>query len=142
MKLQPITAAATRPLRQRVLRPHQRPEDVGMPGDDDPQALHAGVFVNNALVAVGSVFPDAEAPDAAWRVRGMATDPAWQGQGAGRRVLDALLAHAWASGGARVWCNARTTAAGFYLRAGLVQVGDVFELPNIGPHLVMEIHRP
>lgn len=142
MILKPVSAAATRPLRQKVLRPHQRPEEIVMPGDDGPQALHAGVFADGALVAVGSVFPDPQAPDAAWRVRGMATDPDWQGRGAGRQVLGALLAHAWTNGGARVWCNARTTAAGFYLKAGLAQVGDVFELPNIGPHVVMEIHRP
>lgn len=142
MTAQAISAAQTRPLRQKVLRPHQRPDEIVLPGDDDARALHAGVLADGALVAVGSVFPDPEAPDAAWRVRGMATDPAWQGRGAGREVLDALLAHAWAQGGDRVWCNARTTAAGFYLKAGLRQVGDVFELPHIGPHVVMEISRP
>jgi predicted GNAT family N-acyltransferase len=38
-----------------------------------------------------------------------------------------------------VWCNARTPARSLYERAGFTVASDEFELPEIGPHLVMEL---
>ncbi|MCW3019870.1 MAG: family N-acetyltransferase, partial [Solirubrobacterales bacterium] len=53
----------------------------------------------------------------------------------------ALLRHALAAGAQRIWCNARTPARRFYERAGFGVISEEFELPMIGPHLVMEL-RP
>jgi predicted GNAT family N-acyltransferase len=36
-----------------------------------------------------------------------------------------------------VWCNARTPAVGLYAREGFAIEGEEFELPEIGPHVVM-----
>jgi GNAT superfamily N-acetyltransferase len=88
------------------------------------------------LIAVGFVAPDGE--PSAWRVRGMATAPAARAKGAGTAVLDALLRHALARGASRVWCNARVDARPLYERAGFQAVSEEFELPEIGPHFVME----
>jgi ribosomal protein S18 acetylase RimI-like enzyme len=68
----------------------------------------------------------------------MATVPAARGRGAGTAVLDALIAHASARGASRIWCNARLPARSLYERAGLGVVSERFELPEIGPHYVME----
>jgi len=68
----------------------------------------------------------------------MATAAGARGRGAGTAVLEALLGHARASGASRVWCNARTPARRFYERAGFGATSDVFELPQVGPHVVME----
>jgi hypothetical protein len=38
-----------------------------------------------------------------------------------------------------VWCNARTPARGFYERAGFAVEGEEFELPEIGPHVLMTL---
>lgn len=139
-ELRPIPAAETRPLRQRVLRPHQPPEALVYPGDDAAETLHLGAYIGGEQVGVASLFceapPGEDEPDS-WRLRGMAVTPGAQGGGHGRALLEACLAHAKAQGGARVWCNARTTASGFYLRLGFVVVGDAFELPGIGPHHLM-----
>ena len=35
------------------------------------------------------------------------------------------------------WCNARTSAAGYYEKIGFVIASDEFELPDIGPHVLM-----
>jgi GNAT superfamily N-acetyltransferase len=83
------------------------------------------------------IAPDGE--PGGWRIRGMATAPGARGKGAGAAVLDALLAYALAQGAQRIWCNARTPARSLYERAGLRVVSDEFELPDIGPHLLMEI---
>jgi ribosomal protein S18 acetylase RimI-like enzyme len=129
-----VSLAKTRPLRQAVLRPHETVE--GVAADEPSGAFAVGAFDRGALVAVGLVAPDGE--PGAWRVRGMATAPHARGKGAGTAVLDALVRHAIARGAARVWCNARTPARSLYERAGFRVVSEEFELPEIGPHLLME----
>jgi ribosomal protein S18 acetylase RimI-like enzyme len=129
-----VTLEQTRPLRQAILRPHEAIEQ--MAAHEPADAFAVGVFVAERLVAVGFIAPDGE--PGGWRIRGMATAPDARRQGAGRLVLDALLSHAGEHGARRVWCNARTPARSFYEGAGLCVVSAEFELPDIGPHLVME----
>ncbi len=141
MRVVAVAAEVVRPLRQAVLRPHQRLEDQVFEGDHVPGAAHFGAYDDaGALVGVASISPEPHphAPaEGDWRVRGMATDPARRGLGAGALLLDACLEHARASGARRVWCNARSPAAGFYRRAGFAIEGEEFELPSIGPHFLM-----
>ena len=72
-----------------------------------------------------------------WRLRGMATAPEVRGQGFGMALLVACVDHVAAGGGGELWCNARGPAVGFYRRAGFDVVGDEFDIPGIGPHVVM-----
>jgi GNAT superfamily N-acetyltransferase len=128
-----VTLAETRALRQSVLRPHEAVDDLAV---EEPAGTFAvGAFDDARLIAVGLVAPSDDR--GAWRVRGMATVADARGRGAGAAVLDALLLHAGACGASRVWCNARTPARRFYERAGFSATSDVFELPHIGPHVVM-----
>lgn len=130
-----VSPAATRPLRQAILRPHQQIQE--MAADEAPGAFAIGVFSAEELIAVGLIAPDAE--PGSWRVRGMATASHAQGSGAGRAVLDALIAHARTHGATRIWCNARSAARRFYEQAGFQAVSSEFELPHIGPHYKMEL---
>lgn len=129
-----VPIAQTRALRQAVLRPHQTLEQLAE--HEPPDAYAVAAFDERQLVAVGFVV--SEGGPGAWRIRGMATAPHAQGRGAGTAVLEALIAHATAHGALRVWCNARTAARSLYERAGLHATSEQFELPEIGPHLVME----
>jgi GNAT superfamily N-acetyltransferase len=129
-----ISLAETRTLRHAVLRPHEPFERLA--SHEPADAFAVGAFDRGELVAVGFVAPDGE-PNA-WRIRGMATAPSARGKGAGTAVLEALLGHAVAAGASRVWCNARTPARSLYERAGFRAASDEFELPDIGPHFVME----
>jgi ribosomal protein S18 acetylase RimI-like enzyme len=108
-----------------------------MAEDEAPDAFAIGAFDGDDLIAVGLVAPNGE--DGAWRVRGMATAPAARGRGAGRAVLDALIRHATEQGAHRIWCNARTPARSLYERAGLRVTSEELEIPDIGPHYVMEM---
>jgi ribosomal protein S18 acetylase RimI-like enzyme len=72
-------------------------------------------------------------------VRGMATDAPARGGGAGTAVLEALLDHATAQGASRVWASVRTPARSLYERAGFRVISEEFELPDIGPHVLMEL---
>jgi len=97
-------------------------------------------FNKETLICVASYFlekhPDLkETPQ--YRLRGMATDLEFQGQGAGSQLLvkgNEILSEkkvpVW-------WCNARISAAGYYEKAGLSQLGEPFEIEPIGMHKVM-----
>jgi GNAT superfamily N-acetyltransferase len=139
LNLRPITAAETRQLRQRVLRPNQRPEEQVYPNDDAPDTLHAGAFHDGKLVGIATVFHDAppgETNPRAWRLRGMAVLPAMQQQGIGRALIEFCVAHVRTRDGDLLWCNGRTSARTFYESLGLRAAGEEFDLPVSGPHFV------
>jgi GNAT superfamily N-acetyltransferase len=136
-----IDLRTARQLRHQLLRPHQDPWEIAFDGDDDADAAHLGAFEDDALVGIASVMrePPPWDPDAAraWRLRGMGTLPEVRGQGYGGALLERCLAHATDQGGDLAWCTARVPAAGFYRRFGFESVGDVFDVPPIGPHVLM-----
>ena len=76
-------------------------------------------------------------PADGWRIRGMATEPDVRGAGYGAALVAACVEHAAAAGGGELWCNARMGAVGFYRRMGFDAVSDEFDIPDIGPHMVM-----
>ena len=142
LTLRPITAAETRPLRQKILRPQQRVEDVVLPHDDDADTLHLGAFVDGALVGVATVHrePSPEASDAlAWRLRGMATETEARRRGCGSKLVAGCVEHAKKYGATRMWCTARESAKGFYDALGFATMGDRFDIADVGPHYLMEI---
>lgn len=141
MSLRSISASQTWELRHRLLRPNQAHDAVRYPGDADASTLHVGAFAGGKLVGIASVYrhaPPGEEDPTAWRLRGMATVPAARDRGHGSDMLLACSAHVARQGGTRLWCNARTAAAAFYARHGFTRCGEEFEIPPIGPHVVME----
>ncbi|MGK0358254.1 MAG: GNAT superfamily N-acetyltransferase [Bradymonadia bacterium] len=141
-EIRAVTAADVRPLRQRILRPHQTASALVYGGDAAPETMHVGAFIDDKMIGVASIFR--QAPEynvshpAAWRVRGMATLDDHRGKAVGAKMMQSLLRHAATNGGRLAWCNARVPAIGFYSRMGFEQVGAVFDLPVIGPHVIME----
>jgi predicted GNAT family N-acyltransferase len=139
-----VDAAATWPLRKRVLRPHQEGDAVVLGGDEDPRAAHIGARdPSGEVVGIATVSPQPcpWAPEraGAWRLRGMATAEDRRGEGIGRLVLHGALGHVRARGGSVVWCNARTPAQAFYTREGCVPAGEPYVDPVIGPHVPMQL---
>ncbi len=135
-----VDLRAARQMRHDLLRAHQQPWEIVYTGDDAFDSLHVGAFRDEVLVGIASVMreppPDTDHPSA-WRIRGMATLPEVRGQGYGGALLERCLSHVLNHGGTLVWCTARVPAAGFYRRYGFESEGDVFELPAIGPHVLM-----
>ncbi|SDX95742.1 Predicted N-acyltransferase, GNAT family [Geodermatophilus africanus] len=131
------------PLRSAVLRGGG---PAGMPGDDDPATVHLAVRTADGEVAGVVRLSPAPCPwreaRAPWQLRGMATDPVARGTGVGRLLLDASLELVGARGGDLVWCDARTTAAGFYERAGFTVVAGPYDKPGVGPHVGMLVELP
>jgi ribosomal protein S18 acetylase RimI-like enzyme len=57
----------------------------------------------------------------------MATSERYRGHGLGRRVLDALVAHATEHDASLLWCHARIGALDFYRDSGFVTIGERFD---------------
>lgn len=134
-----ISAAEASPLRHDILRPGQPAERLVYPGDDSPTSAHVGIRVGGALVSVASFYrepvPESRTTDV--RIRGMATVPEHRGKGYGRRLVEHGLALNQWHGCESAWCNARISAAEYYSKLGFQHWGELFELPDIGPHVVM-----
>lgn len=133
-------------LRQSVLRPHQRIDEMSLLGGaDGDAAVMAAVTGAGEVIGTAAVMPEAAPaglapmlpPGPAWRLRSMATRADVQGGGIGRVVLDAALDHVAERGGAGVWCNARVRAVAFYERAGFRTFGDTWNEEHIGLHVRM-----
>ena len=135
-----ITAAETIPLRHSVLRPHQPVAACDYPGDDDEVNFHIGAFYKEELISVASyfleIYPELEGTPQ-YRLRGMATATAFRGKGAGSQLLEKGNEILLEKGVPVWWCNARISAAGYYEKAGLSQLGEIFEIKPIGMHKVM-----
>ncbi|MGK5083856.1 GNAT family N-acetyltransferase [Bdellovibrionota bacterium FG-1] len=136
-----ITPTEVLPLRHQVLRPGRPIQDAIFAGDQLATTTHWGAFsADKKLMAVASLFRAAKpgTPDLAWQLRGMASEPHARGQGFGRAVLSACTEWVRANkSGGILWCNARTSAVGFYLKQGFQKEGVEFEIPGVGPHWVM-----
>ncbi|MBX9399492.1 GNAT family N-acetyltransferase [Streptomyces sp. TRM72054] len=144
--VRPASAADVRPVRQQVLRPGQPAESCAYPEDDRPRTRHFAALHKGRVVGTASLY-DEDLPDShavpgplsgrGRRLRGMATTEEVRGSGAGAALLRTVLTHATLEGAGVVWCNARSSAAGFYARHGFQVLGEEFELPEIGPHFLM-----
>jgi len=110
-----------------------------MPGDHDADSVHLGVYDQNILVCTGSFMKNNQNDFTGnqYQLRGMATAEDCQGKGYGRMLLTEAEAIFKARKIDLIWCNARVSALEFYKKAGYEAIGDVFDVPHIGPHFVM-----
>lgn len=136
-------------LRRAVLRPWLTPEDARASYAGVEAHFHVAAKAGGRVVGtagfVTETHPDYDGKtfrEKQWRLRGMATEPAFQGRGLGGRVLRfgieelARRLTTRGEGCAVLWCNGRTPAQSFYERHGFQAVGDIFETPGTGPHYV------
>jgi GNAT superfamily N-acetyltransferase len=140
MQVRRISTEECMPLRSQVLRPFHPLEDCQYPLDS--QAVHFGAFAAGALVAIVTAHPEHSKlfpVRGQWRIRGMATEPEFQGRGYGGEALEALLAWARSERLPMFWCNAREKAIPFYLRHGFSIQSELFDIAGIGPHKIMKI---
>lgn len=145
-----VDAADVVPLRRKVLRQGMPAETANFPGDNEPEAFHLGAVRNHEIVGVATFlirpYPLDAAGTRAWQLRGMAVEPALQGQGVGSRILDSaiealrheLLRHDERHAPVVLWCKARIKAVEFYRRNGWIVEGEEFDIPNFGKHYFMK----
>ena len=144
LRVEQVPLASTTELRQRVLRPDSPPDPSTWAALGVPEAATFAVFAgcSEAAISTVTVMPEPcpwqPSADRPWRLRGMATEDALRGRGAGRLALDAAVDHVVAQGADLLWCNARVAARRFYERAAFVVEGEAFDVTGIGLHLPMD----
>lgn len=133
------SALRIRPLRAAVLR-NGDVAAATWPGDDE--SLHLAAVAGDPLrdeAVLGCLSllsqPCPERPgEAAWRLRGMAVAEQYRGRGVGAALLAEAGRRAAAERVAVIWCNARTSALGFYRAAGWRVLGQEFLTDTGIPH--------
>lgn len=120
LQIEQIRPELTWRLRRDVLYPNEPLYQMEM--EEDSHGYHFGAFADNKLVAVVSVFFNADD----FQFRKFAVVPEAQGQGIGRALLQYITDFAVNEGGSRLWCNARVSAIGFYAKYNFRQTGNTF----------------
>jgi GNAT superfamily N-acetyltransferase len=119
-------------LRLRILRPGLPPDAAIFPGDEQPTTIHLGAFIESRCVGVLTLTRNN-----GLQLRGMAVDSTLQKRGVGAALLTEAHQVATAEGFSEIWCNARTSAIGFYERNGWRKEGLEFVITGVGPHYIM-----
>lgn len=139
-QIKKITSRETFPVRHPVLRPGLPEDSCIFTGDNLETTAHFGLFDNEAIAGVISVFrasnPAFEAP-LQFQVRGMAVLPQHQKKGFGEQLVQHAEEYVKQAGGNLIWFNAREAATGFYKKKGYHITGSPFDIPGVGTHYVM-----
>ncbi|MFY0592357.1 GNAT family N-acetyltransferase [Roseivirga sp.] len=126
-----IKAEDTWPIRHKVMWPNESLEFVKLA--EDMRGLHFGLFENDRLVSVVSLFiTDSEA-----QFRKLATLVAHQGKGYGSALINHILEESKALNISRIWCNARLDKTSFYHKFDLKETAHSF-VKNGQSYVVME----
>jgi ribosomal-protein-alanine N-acetyltransferase len=121
-----------------VLRPDRPIETANFAGDDAPDTIHVGAFVDarNICCATATRAPWQNNP--AWQLRGMGVVADWQKKGVGQLVLAKLEELVQqAADLPLIWCNAREEAVMFYEKQGWQVASESFYIEDVGPHFKM-----
>ena len=142
MKVAEVDAEATHDLRRRVLRGGRPDANVRFPEDARAGAFHLAVFDPDAgpALCVASFSPEPtpfRPARSAFRLRGMATDQAYQGRGLGRQLMQEAVRLLKERGAEVLWANARDTALAFYEGIGMEVAGEGFVTETGIPHHVV-----
>lgn len=127
-------------VRHKVLRVGKPIESCNFQGDNDSTTLHFGIFKNHNTIACLSLMKakhDLIGDKSSYQLRGMAVLPQYRGNNLGTQLLLKAEQHMAKSGVKTIWCNVRKTAIQFYVKNHYTQLGNVFDIPNVGPHVLM-----
>lgn len=142
IEVRKIAAKDTYSLRHSVLWPHLKEHECGIDSDLLDEAFQLGSFYNDQLISIGTFFPqqhDQFECSKQFRLRAMATDPDFRGLDSGKKLMEAAFMYLQAIDVDLLWCDARLIATGFYEKLGMSVMGEIYDVPKIGPHKLMYI---
>ena len=120
MDIRIITWDEALPIRHSVLWPNKPLSFCKVDGDET--ATHYGVYLNDKLVSVASIYIEGRVA----RLRKFATLADFQGRGIGSQLIAQIVSELKKAGVESFWCDARKTAVVFYKKFGMVIQGDEF----------------
>ncbi len=140
-KIQNISSTDTFTVRNLVLRIGKPIESCKFDGDNLPTTKHFGLFINEKLVGVVSVFKNKNAIfniENQFQIRGMAVLPEFQKNGFGKDLVNHCEEHIKNKNRTLIWFNARKNAVPFYKNLGYNKLGNPFSIADIGIHYLMK----
>jgi GNAT superfamily N-acetyltransferase len=140
--IQRVVAEIILPLRHAVLRADCPPAAAHFAGDAASSTIHLAALADGVAVACASYMVAPFDGERAYQLRGMATHPAWRGRGLGRLLLEHAELLLRDDPIRLRWCNARTSAIGFYAKMGWTVASGEFDIPTAGPHRRMIARSP
>ena len=141
IKIATISAAETYPIRISVLRKGKTLVCCPFEGDDLPTTTHLGLFVDEDLVGIVSVFKASNTlfeQSNQFQIRGMAVLNLFQHQGYGKLLIEAAENTLSFFNSPLIWMNAREIAVPFYKKLFYEIVGIPFTINDIGTHYLMK----
>lgn len=122
-------------LRHKVMWPEKDFDYIKI--EDDDVGVHFGLFKENILISVISLFINNEVA----QFRKFATIQHEQGKGYGSTLLDYVFKEAERGGVKRIWCNARRNKVDYYKKFGLQEAKYTF-IKGGKSYVVMERELP
>jgi predicted GNAT family N-acyltransferase len=143
MIIKELPTADIRKLRHEVLWPHKSSfEDCVIEPDMVETTFHMGAIENDIVVGTSTFLVETHnefKSNSQYRLRAMATSPSVRGKKVGRQIIEASIEKLKKMNITLLWCDARLEATGFYERLGFKMKGEIYDVPNIGPHKLMYI---
>lgn len=135
-----IPSQETYIVRQPVLRKGKPMESCIFEGDDLETTHHFGLYSNENLTGIISLFSQinsifAEKNQA--QIRGMAVLETHQKKGFGEALVQQCENYCKDNNVDLIWFNARTAAVGFYKKMNYQILGEAFDIKDVGEHYLM-----
>lgn len=130
----------TLPVRSIVLRQEKPIETCFFLGDDADGTTHFGLYNENNIIGVASVFTSNNENfniKNQFQLRGMAILEEYQSAGFGKLLIKEIFNFIESTQVELLWFNARESAVPFYEKLGCTKKGASFEIPEIGSHFLM-----
>lgn len=140
MEIKKINAIDTYPVRHEVLRKGKPIETCKFIGDDNEETTHFGLYIDNQLIGIISIFKETNAmfsESNQFQIRGMAVLDEFQGKGFGAQLVKKAESYCTNLKAELIWFNAREKAVRFYKSLGYTIIDNSFLIPDVGIHFVM-----
>lgn len=135
-----IPASETYSVRLPVLRKGKTLESCHFDGDNLKTTIHFGLYLNQELVGVVSLFQKNNpffSEKNQFQIRGMAVLESQRKKDFGKKLILYCEEKCKNSNTDLIWFNARTEATPFYEKMGYLKIGSPFEILDVGEHILM-----
>ncbi|OXA79592.1 Acetyltransferase (GNAT) domain-containing protein [Flavobacterium aquidurense] len=140
IQIKEIPSKETYIVRQAVLRKGKPPESCIFEGDDLETTHHFGLFDNEYLTGIISLFDKINpifAGQNQAQIRGMAVLETHLKKGFGETLVKYCETYCNENKVDLIWFNARTAAVGFYKKMEYQPLGAPFDIKDVGEHYLM-----
>ena len=135
-----VNSDKVRPLRHSELRKGEDFSTTSYLRDDDKETFHMACVKEEKIAVCATFYPEFTDKITAlnsYRLRGMATDSSFQRRGYATYLIQESFKELKKRNCDMLWCNARLVAVEFYKYNGFKIIGNLFDIPAIGPHYYM-----